>query len=138
MLYKSSKNIIAILTIIVFALAGCGDDDSSASLDGDLSFRITGESDIPFFVSGAGFSENGASQSGNTVFPPFPKDSDLDNGDFEGYRLTASPQGTGSSDPDITLILLSDGDVIEETSNPDDNGTYGIEVGDVPDFSNFN
>ena len=137
MFYNSSKNIIAILTIIVFALAGCGDDSSNADkLDGDLSFEVTGESGIDLVISVTEATDNSASFS-TVDNVTTPAEGDLDDGDFKGYVLQASPVGLGD-EPDITLKLLSDGDVVEETSSATDDGVFLIEIGDVPDFSNFN
>ena len=131
MFHNSSKNIIALVSIIVLVLAGCGDDSSnSASLDGDLSFEIKGETSIAFFVRKTEFNGNNinSEEVNNLVIPP--AEGDLQDGDFDGYILEATPFARGEGD--VTLMLLSDGDVLKETSTATD-GTYRIEVGDVPD-----
>ncbi|MDR9417652.1 hypothetical protein [Gracilimonas sp.] len=57
---------------------------------------------------------------------------DLVDGDFIGYQLSASP--IGSDSPDITLTLLSDGEVLGETSEPNSDGIFTVEVGEIPEF----
>ena len=57
---------------------------------------------------------------------------DLNDGDFSGYQLSASP--IGGEDPNITLTLLSDGEVLGETSEANNEGIFTVEVGEIPDF----
>jgi len=123
------------LTLLLFVISGCGDDSSnSASLDGDLSFEVTGDAGTSFVMSRTQVTGDGANFStiGTVVSPD---EGDLEDGDFDGYVLQASPIGGG--EPDITLMLRSDGDVVKETSSITDNGVFRIEVGDVPDLSDL-
>jgi len=129
------RNAFMALTLLLFVISGCGDDSSnSASLDGDLSFEVTGDAGTSFVMSRTQVTGDGANFStiGTVVSPD---EGDLEDGDFDGYVLQASPIGGG--EPDITLMLRSDGDVVKETSSITDNGVFRIEVGDVPDLSDL-
>jgi hypothetical protein len=59
----------------------------------------------------------------------------LEDGDYDGYILQASPIGGG--EPDITLRLMSNDKKLGETSTITDDGVFLIEKGDIPDLSDF-
>lgn len=57
--------------------------------------------------------------------------------DFEGVRISVAVSG-GSAD--LTVQLLSNGNQIDETTEPSQTGTvttFVVEGGDVPDFGDF-
>lgn len=58
---------------------------------------------------------------------------DLEDGDYEAYRLQAS--GVGETPESLTLKLLNDGEVQKSTDTPEeDQDIWMVQVGEFPDF----
>jgi hypothetical protein len=122
---------------VTFAACGTDSDDgSSASLNGDLSFEVESSSAVDVLISRNYF--DGSSIDFQLVeSEPFPEgggtiSGDLEDGDYEAYQLAASLQGGVSAD--LTLRLISDGEVLGETSEANSDGIYVVQVGEFPDF----
>lgn len=136
-----SKTIPVLSTLVLtLLLAGCGifGSDDDVSLDGDLSYEVHGSEGQSVFLSSNSYSGTTASYEtvGSVTIPESGVASgDLEDGDYDGYQLAAS--GISGEEPSITLRLLSDGEVLGETSSPTEDGIYMVEVGDIPDFGDF-
>ncbi len=135
MSFFSTKNrslSILILTFVSLSILACGtDSDPGASLDGDLSYEVQGAEGEEVMISKTTY--DGDEVRFETVTSvTVPAEGDLENGNYEGYQLQASP--FGEETPDITLRLLSDGEVLGETSSPTENGVFLVEVGEMPEF----
>ncbi|MDZ7716178.1 MAG: hypothetical protein U5J95_08205 [Balneolaceae bacterium] len=122
---------------ILFASCGSSSGGGEASLDGDLTYEVVGTPGESVQLSQSNYDGNTFNfetleaiqipQSGNAS-------GDLPDGDYEGYQLQASP--FGGDIQNLTLRLLSDGEVLGETSEPDPNsGVWIVEVGNIPDFN---
>jgi len=129
--------------LISVALIGCdsGGGNSGASLNGDLSWRVEGEDGLTVTISRTQI-EGSSSFSFSTVTTATISDGsasgDLEDGDFDGYQLQASPNG-GDRSADLTLQLRSDGEVLKESSEPQsDIAVWLVEAGDVPDRGDLN
>lgn len=127
---------VAFVLILSVALTSCGSgSDGGASLAGDLSYEVQTDGNMSIQISRSYY--DGSSVSFSTVESVETSSSgsasgDLQDGDYQGYRLQASP--IGSADPSsLTLRLLSDGEVLAETSNPQ-NGVWIAETGDFPEL----
>lgn len=124
---------------LVLGLTGCGlfggNGDDGASLDGDLSWRVEADPGVELTVTISRSYYDGSSVDFSTLrsygIEEGSASGDLEDGDYEGYRLQASPFGGGHTPSSVTLQLLSDGDVVEETSETQD-GVWMVEVGDFP------
>ena len=129
---------LALAFALLFALPACdsGGDDH-AGINGDLSFRLEGPEDTTVGLGKSYFSTDGShSEATNvTIDGDGSIEQDLEDGNG-GVRVTATlGHGTETS---LTLSLLSDGEVIDETSEANtENGArvYAVEAGEVPDFS---
>jgi len=132
-------------------LFGSDDDDSGASLDGDLTFRAESNSTLSinynvfYFYDGGTCQSSGASGIGEAL----PVEAELngpsgtdcaDNpGDFDGVQVTAIMNNANPDFLSMTLQLRSDGEVIDEAADPENFGgaqTWIVEAGEVPDRSN--
>ncbi len=141
MLSKSYVKYLSVISTVILTLllSGCGifgSDD--ASLDGDLSYEVEGsEGDTVFLSKNSYIGTSGEFETlANVQIPESGIASgDLEDGNYDGYQLHASP--VGGENPTITLRLLSDGDVLGEEDTPTEDGIYIVEVGDIPDFSEF-
>lgn len=133
--YRSILSVV----IISLTLSGCGifgSDD--VSLNGDLSYEVEGTEGSSVFLSknsyigtNAQFETLGGIQIPSTGIAS----GDLEDGDYDGYQLSAS--GFSGESSSITLRLLSDGEILGETNTPDENGIYMVEVGEIPDYGDF-
>lgn len=135
MSFNTRRNVLSGLVVLVIfsiSIMGCGSGSGSGSkLDGDLSYVVEGDQGAEMVISKTtydGDEVNFSTVENITV----PAEGDLQDGDYKGFVLQASPFGGGS--PNITLQLLSDGNVIGETSSPNENGVYLVEVGNLPDL----
>lgn len=141
MLSKSYVKYFSIISTVVLTLlvSGCGIFGSDeASLDGDLSYEVEGsEGDTVFLSKNSYIGTSAAFETLTTVQIPASGvvSGDLEDGNYDGYQLQASPYGDNNLS--ITLRLLSDGDVLGEEDTPNEHGIYVVEVGDIPDFSDF-
>lgn len=129
--------LLGVFAIAVLVLGCDRNGDDGPSLQGDLSYRVEGEEGLTVQITKESWDGetynaatvesvelSGGSASGN-----------LENGDYEGYRLQASSSGGASSS--LTLQLLSDGEVLGETSEPNENGIWIVKEGEMPDYSEF-
>ena len=142
MLLSRSETItkcLSTLSIFVVALliTGCGIFGSGSSgppLDGDLSYEVEGAEGETVYISRTAFMNDEANFStiGSVTSPG---SGDLEDGDYDGYILQASPLGGG--EPDITLRLMSNDKKLGETSTITDDGIFLIEKGDIPDLSDL-
>lgn len=131
-------------------LTGCdsGGDNGGGPLSGDLSLQVEGPSGTTVSVSEEYFwTQNGNPEclSARTSGGTLPLDQDLglssvsncerDADDFDGVRVSVTP-----SDIDLTIRILSDGDVVAETSETSTvNGSelYRVSVGETFSISDF-
>lgn len=123
---------------LVFSLSACGlfGGDDGASLDGDLSWRVSGPEGISVQLTNSSWDGESWSGSSRTVsLSGGTATGDLEDGDYEGYQLQAS--GFGETPESLTLQLRNDGDVVEETSEPNENDIWMIEVGEMPSEEDF-
>ncbi len=130
----SFLHVIIALLFASLVLAGCSSDDDGNPLAGDLAFQIEGEPGVTAFMA-ISYS-TGLEFHGETIdFREIPEDGfymeELDGGDFDAYQVSANP---GDADVDFTLRLLSDGDVLDEASQPDEGSIYTVQYGEFPDF----
>lgn len=128
------SGLMVALIIFSISLMGCGSGSGSGagSLDGDLSYVVEGDEGEEMVISKTTY--DGEEVQFSTVENvTVPAEGDLADGDYEGFVLQASPFGGGS--PDVTLKLLSDGEVLGKTSSPDEHGVFTVEVGNLPDLS---
>lgn len=142
MLSTSYAKYLSVLSILVISLifSGCGifGSDDDVSLNGDLSYEVEGTEGSSVFLSKnsyIGTSAQFETLGGVQIPSSGIASGDLEDGDYDGYQLSAS--GFSDETPSITLRLLSDGETLGETSTPDENGIYTVEVGEIPDFGDF-
>lgn len=133
--YKLSNylKLIASFLFVAILVTACS-DDTSDPLAGDLSFQIEGEPGVSAFIA-ISYSQ-GLSFEGETIGSrEIPEEGfyseELENGDYDAYQISAS-----IADPDrnFTLRLISDGEILDETSSPNEDGLYIVQEGDFPDF----
>ena len=121
---------------LLFALPAC-DSSGNAGINGDLSFRLEGPEGTTVGVAESYFSTDGSSSQATnvTIEGDGSIEQDLEDGNG-GVRVTATlHHGTETS---LTLSLLSNGEVIDETSEANTESgarVYAVEAGEVPDFS---
>lgn len=133
---------LLITTILFLGLSSCGlfgsNDDGGPSLNGDLSWRIKGQADMTLTVSRAYYdgSSVNASPLRSYGLSEGSVSGDLEDGDYKAYRLQATPFGGAPPSGSVTLQLLNDGKVIKKTSEPNENDTWMVTVGEFPDGSN--
>ena len=145
-LYRLSP--LALLLILPLLLLGCDSSGSNGGtpLDGDLSYEVEGSAQVSitesfFYSTGDGLCQSTQSNVSSSL--PIevdlePEDVDCDGVDpsnFNGVRVTVS-QLTGSMD--ITLRLLSDGDLVTEATEPESFGggdAWIVEAGETPDLA---
>jgi hypothetical protein len=123
---------------LLFALPACDSSgDDNAGINGDLSFRLEGPEGTTVGVAENYFSADSSSSEATnvTIDGDGSIEQDLEDG-HGGVRVTAT-LGHGT-DTSLTLSLLSDGEVIDETSEANtEHGVrvYAVEAGEIPDFS---
>ena len=122
-----AARLLAVL-LLTCTLAACdSNDDDGGDLDGDLSVRVEGASGLTIFVSPTyvrGTSIDAESTS-ETIPSSGVFEMDLEDG-AEGIQVDVTVDGG----EDLTLQLLSDGDVIEEDTTPEpfDNPAFDTDV----------
>ncbi len=128
-----------LVIFVVGGLSACGlfgGNDDDPSLDGDLSWRVMADEDVELTVTISRSYYDGSSVNFSTLRSYGVENGrasgDLEDGDYEGYRLQASPFAGGHTPSSVTLQLLSDGEVLEETSETQD-GVWIVEVGEFPE-----
>ncbi len=133
----SERTISSILTSALLALfmISCSTDSGSGpSLDGDLRYQVEGSEGETVYISVNRYTESGGSFESIgevTISSTGTAEGDLKDGNYTGYQLQASPRG--EDQPDVTLKLLGDGEVLGKTSETNNNGIFMVEVGDIPD-----
>lgn len=143
---------VLIVGFLAIGLAACdsGGGNGGDPLDGDLTFRVEGGetgtaiavSKSFFYDTGDGVCQSSSATTGNVVpaegelSPDDAGTCDVDDpSNFDGVRVTVSPQ-IGSAD--LTLQLLSDGDVVDEATEPESFGggeAWVVEAGEIPDLT---
>jgi hypothetical protein len=139
---------LPLLLILPLLLLGCDSSGSNGDnpLDGDLSYEVNGSAQVSitesfFYSTGDGpcqSTQSNVSSSLPIKVDLEPDDVDCDGvapSEFDGVRVTVG-QLTGSMD--ITLRLLSDGDVVTEATEPESFGgaeAWVVEVGAIPDLT---
>lgn len=138
--------------LLAVTLLGCdsgGGGGNGDPLSGNLTYEVDGPNGATVGVSEEYFwVQNGnpdcfASRSTNKSVP-VDEELGVDNvsncdratDDFDGLRVSVSPS---DSDVDLTVRILSDGDVIKETSETtEQNGfeSYRVSVGETFDLTN--
>ena len=139
---------LCFLLVVGLLAVGCdsGGNNGGNPLDGDLSYEVEGSAQVSitegfFYSTGDGPCQSTQSNISSSL--PIEVDLEpegdgcegVDPSDFEGVRVTVS-QLTGPMD--VTLRLLSDGDVVEEATEPESFGggeAWIVEVGEIPDLS---
>jgi hypothetical protein len=141
---------LTLLFIFPLLLLGCDSGGSNGGsgnpLDGDLSYEVDGSAQVSitesfFYSTGDGPCQSTQSNVSSSL--PIevnlePEDVNCDGvspSEFDGVRVTVS-QLTGSTD--ITLRLLSDGDLVTEATEPESFGggeAWIVKAGDIPDLS---
>lgn len=129
---KFFKTVLPLL-LLVFLFTACS-DDTSDPLAGDLSFQIEGEPGVSAFMAIS--HSRGLTFDGKTIGSrEIPEDGfyseDLENGEYDAYQISAS---IADSDANFTLRLVSNGDIIDEATEPEEEGYFLVKVGEFPDF----
>ncbi len=127
---------------LTLSLIGCGlfgsNSDEGPTLDGDLSWRVEADESVELTVTISRSYYDGSSVNSSTLrsygLENGSASGDLEDGEYDAYRLQASPFGGGHTPSSVTLQLLNDGEVVKETSETQD-GIWMVEVGDFPDTS---
>ncbi len=125
---------------LAFLVSGCGifgGDDDVDPLHGDLAFEIEGEPGTSAFIA-ISWSTGPMEFSGETLGSyTIPENGrlveDLENGQYEAYQVSASV----SHEAPLTLRLISDGDILDETSEIEEEGYYLVKYGEFPDFGDW-
>lgn len=142
--------IVSLSLLVAAGLLAVGCDsggDGGSPLNGQLSIEIDG-GDAAVSVSESYFysTSDGVCQTTRSDFGmdlPIEQDLGPDEtscdgvspGDFNGVRVSVS---LVSGSTDLTLRLLSDGDVVEETTEREDFGggeAWVVEAGEIPDLT---
>jgi hypothetical protein len=127
---------VIVIASFLFTAAGCGifgsDDDDP--LSGDISYEMEGEPGTTAFMAHSyaeGLEFHGSTLGSREIPSTGVFSEDLESGSFDAYQVSATP-----SDPDteITLRLLSNGNVLDETSELTEEGFLIVEYGEFPDF----
>lgn len=124
------------ILLIALLFTACSDDDTDP-LAGDLSFQIEGEPGVSAFMAvshSQGLNFEGETIGSRTIPEDGFLSEDLENGDFDAYQISAS---IAEDDVDFTLRLISDGDILDEASEPNEDGLYLVKVGEFPDFEDL-
>lgn len=126
---------------VVLSMSACaivGGNDNDTSLDGDLSWRVEGPDGITVHIWRSSW--DGETRNSSAVTSAEISDGsasgDLENGDYVGYQLRASTD-FGEEPDSFTLQLLSNGNVLGETSESTSEGTWVVEVGELPSNDYF-
>ena len=99
--------LISSFLMVGLLFTGCsifGSGSDGPPLDGDLSYEVSGDEGTSVYISRTAYRDgeiNFSTIGGVTS----PASGDLEDGDYDGYVLQASPVGGG--EPDITLRLMS-------------------------------
>lgn len=133
--FKLFKLFIPIF-LVAIVLTGCSDDNGNP-LAGDLSFQIEGTPGVSAFMAIS--HSQGLNFEGQTIGSrEIPEEGfyseDLEGGDFDAYQISAS---IADSDADFTLRLISDGDILDEASEENEDGLYLVKVGEFPDLEDL-
>lgn len=131
-----------VIVFLMTAITGCGlfgDDDH---LDGNLTVEVEAPAGTSIQFTTETWDGESYDGSSETVSIPDSEmlEEDIENGNYEGVRAQVSYGFRGEPDY-LVLRLLSDGEVIDETSTPEEDGDfegmYIVEEGDFPDWEDF-
>ena len=143
-------HIVSLSLLVAAGLLAIGCDsgsDGGSPLDGQLSIEVDGGdavvsvSESYFYSTSDGLCQTSSSDIGTDV--PIERDLGPDGtscdgvspDDFNGVRVSVSLL---SGSTDLTLRLLSDGEVVEEVTDPESFGggeAWIVEAGEIPDLS---
>ncbi len=140
---------LALLVAAGLLAVGCdsgGSNGGGDPLDGDLSYEVEGSAQVSITESFFYSTGDGPCQSTQSnISSSLPIEVDLEPEDvgcdgvepseFDGVQVTVS-QLTGPMD--VTLRLVSDGEVVEEATEPESFGggeAWIVEAGEIPDLS---
>lgn len=130
------KSIFTLFTAIIIAtgLTACDSSSSSdsASLD-NITIEATAPAGSGFFLTVELWDGEEADFEFQTITIPESGvfTVDVEGGPFVGVGAILGPIGDVDG---VRLAILSDGDVVAETTTPDSDGAYTVEVGTIPDF----
>lgn len=134
------KRLLSVISIIsftsLFAISCSTDSGGGVSLDGDLRYQVEGSEGETIYLSVNRYTESGGSFEtiGEvTVSSSGTAEGDLQDGNYTGFQLQGS--GQGGNEPNVTLKLLGDGDVLGEADEPNSNGIFMVEVGNIPNHN---
>jgi hypothetical protein len=153
---RNALRLLSVLLISV-ALVGCdsGGNGGGGGLGDSVTLEVEGSSDVTvswsttfFYNQDGGFCSTSSTGLGNSGSPPIDETIEpgsssctgdgTDPSDFDGVQITLSTQ---SSSSDLTVTLLSDGNQIDQATEPEEEGTFDgfwlVEGGDIPDLSDF-
>jgi len=141
--------------LLAVTLLGCDSGgNGGGSLGDDVTLKVEGSSgtnvnwsttfaydtgDGPCLSSTAGTGSSGAVPIDVTITPSSSGSCPPDGTEptaFEGVRISVATSGSA----DLTVQLFSNGDKIDETTEPSQTGTvttYAVEGGDLPDLDSF-
>lgn len=142
--------------LLAFTLLGCdsGGNGGGGNLGDDVTLKVEGSSEnrvswTPTFAYGTGNDACISSSTGTGNIGEVPIDETITPSsdgscppdgtaatDFDGVRVTVSVTGSA----DLTVQLFSNGNKIDETTEPSQTGTvttYAVEGGEVPDLGDF-
>jgi len=125
---------IAVLMLGFMACSSDSDSDSaSASLDGELTVESVAPAGSGFVLSIGTWDGNSGSFTSETITIPDSgtHTAEIEAGNYEGIEITLGPFGDVDG---VQLSLLSDGNVVEQTVEPNADGAYMLTVGSIPDF----
>lgn len=124
-----------ITIIIAIGLTACDSSSSSdnASLDGEITIEATAPAGSGFFLTVELWDGEEADFAFETITVPESGvfTYDVEGGPFVGVGAILGPIGDVDG---VRLAILSDGNVLAETTTPDSDGAYTVEVGTIPDF----
>lgn len=128
--------VLLVLVVSLGVLPGCGDDATGPDLSGDLATVVEGNPGETLGLSITYYDADGidATATNATIPDDGSLEQDLEDG-HDGVQVHVSVvEGV-----DLTVRLTADGDVVAESSSPDQisNGTaiYLVEAGDVQEIS---
>lgn len=129
--------IVLVAGALAISLTACDSGGGNGNpLDGDLSVRIEGPSGLGIGYSQSLFDDGGVDIDATNV--TIPDDGawtrDLSTEDLDGDLVGVRIEATTASEEGVTLQLLSDGEVFQEDTEPEDRSgseLYVVEAGDT-------
>lgn len=134
----SQKSLSAIVIIsFLIATSGCGifgSDDDDGTISGDISYEMEGEPGTSAFMAHSfaeGMTWEGSTLGSREIPSTGVYSEELESGTFDAYQVSAT---VADPDAQITLRLYSNGDLMDETSERNEDGFFIVEYGEFPDF----